>query len=51
MMDVASLKKGPKTTKKHEKIASSKIRCLKGVTMKFSTTHAKRSEQSDSRFP
>jgi hypothetical protein len=51
MMDVASPKKGPKMPKKHEK-----QKCLinvlpKGVLVKFFTTHAKRSEQSDSRLP
>ncbi len=51
VMDVASPKKGPKMPTKHEKVRK-RINVLpKGVLVKFLTTHAKRSEQSDSRLP
>jgi len=51
MMDVASLKKGPKMTLKHEKFTRRINVLQKGVLAKFSTNDATRSEQSDSRSP
>ena len=51
MMDVASPKKGPKLPKKHEKHLGPINDSPKGVLTKFSTTHAKRSEQKDSLMP